>query len=132
VITQATTDGVFVKFDESFDEERGPIWYSDLAGSEANPSPRELDLAYAITVHRGQGSQWLDVFFVADKRHTRMLQRRLFYTAITRTERHLTIAGSREAVERAIKTNMVNDRNTLLQAKLQGKYDWFGSKVFGV
>jgi exodeoxyribonuclease V alpha subunit len=132
VITQATTDGVFVKFDESFDEERGPIWYSDLAGSEANPSPRELDLSYAITVHKSQGNQFLDVFFAADKRHTRMLQRRLFYTAITRTERHLTIAGSREAVQRAIKTNMVNDRNTLLQAKLQGKYDWFGSKVFGV
>lgn len=132
VITQATADGVFVKFDETFNEDSGPIWYSDLAGNETNPSPRELDLAYAITVHRSQGSAWRDVFFVCDKRHTRMLQRRLFYTAITRTEKHLTIAGSREAVARAIKTNIANDRNTLLQDKLKGKYDWFGRKVFGV
>jgi exodeoxyribonuclease V alpha subunit len=123
VIVAADLDGVRVRFDEAVEED-AIVLYS-IVSSEC-PHPRELDLAYAITVHRSQGSQWNNVLFIADRRHTRMLQRRLFYTAITRTEKHLTIVGSREAVERAIKTNMPNERRTLLQEKLLGKIGWVG------
>lgn len=127
-VTRATPEGVAVKFDEMLDKE---IWYSDLSHDEESPSPRELDLAFAITVHKSQGSQWPDIFFVADSKHGRMLQRRLFYTAITRTEKHLTIAGSRDAIQRAIRTNFVNERKTLLQEKLSGQLNWIGSPTHG-
>lgn len=124
IVVGADLDGVRVKFDESDNADDAAVLYSIL--SNECPHPRELDLAYAITVHRSQGSQWRDVLFVADRRHTRMLQRRLFYTAITRTEQHLTIVGTRDAIERAIKTNMPNERKTLLQEKLTGKIGWVG------
>lgn len=75
-----------------------------------------------------QGSQWNDIFYACDPKHTRMLQRRLFYTAITRTEKHLTIAGSAAAIQRAIKNNQPSDRNTLLAEKLQGKFDFYGTR----
>jgi exodeoxyribonuclease V alpha subunit len=123
VVLGADLDGLRVKFDEAAEDD-AIVLYSIVA--DGAPHPSELDLAYGITVHRAQGSQWNDVLFVADRRHTRMLQRRLFYTAITRTEKHLTIVGSREAVERAIKTNMPNERRTLLQEKFTGKAAWVG------
>lgn len=128
VITRADLDGVTVKFDEAMEDE-ATVLYS-ISAHEV-PSPRELDLAFGITVHRSQGSQWQDILFIADPKHSFMLQRRLFYTAITRTEKRLTIVGSREAVARAIKTNHPNERRTLLQEKLKGKVDWIGTHQYG-
>lgn len=123
IVTEANLDTVRVRFDENTDED-AEVLYS-ITSSEC-PHPRELDLAFAITVHRSQGSQWSDVMFVADPKHSRMLQRRLFYTAITRTEKHLTIVGSRDAIERAVKVNQPNERRTLLQEKLEGRVPWVG------
>jgi len=50
-----------------------------------------LDLAYAITVHKSQGSEYRRVFFVTDKSHATMLFRELVYTAITRAKEELII-----------------------------------------
>jgi exodeoxyribonuclease V alpha subunit len=127
-VVQATSDGVLVRFEDLGvdDTENSGIWYSDF--QEKAPSPTELELAYAVTVHKAQGSEWADIFLVCDKLHTRMLQRRLFYTAITRTRNHLTLVGSVDAIQRAVKTNTINDRNTLLLDKLNGKYDFHGAE----
>lgn len=123
IVLSADVDGLRVQFDEATENDAAVLY--SITSTEC-PHPRELDLAYAITVHRSQGSQWTNVLFVADQRHTRMLQRRLFYTAITRTEKHLTIVGTRDAIERAIKTNLPNERKTLLQEKLTGRVAWIG------
>lgn len=50
-----------------------------------------LDLAYAITVHKSQGSEYRRVFFVTHKSHATMLFRELVYTAITRAKEELVI-----------------------------------------
>lgn len=51
----------------------------------------QLDLAYAITVHKSQGSEYRRVFFVTHKSHATMLFRELVYTAITRAKEELVI-----------------------------------------
>jgi exodeoxyribonuclease V alpha subunit len=50
-----------------------------------------LDLAYAITVHKSQGSEYRRVFFVTHKSHATMLFRELVYTAITRAKEELVV-----------------------------------------
>jgi exodeoxyribonuclease V alpha subunit len=126
-IIKATSEGVLVKFDESFGDNNEGVWYADAPGNLSIPDPSELDLAYGITVHKSQGSQWPHVAFIADERHSSMLQRRLFYTAVTRTERFLTIIGSRGAVARAVSSSRNDERNTLFEQKLRGELAFRGS-----
>ncbi len=58
-----------------------------------------LRMAWAMTVHRAQGSEYPAVVFAYDHQaHRRMLDRRLLYTGITRARDHLTLVGSREAI----------------------------------
>lgn len=50
-----------------------------------------LELAYAISVHKAQGSDFDDVFFILPKKKSRLLSRELFYTGITRAKKHTTL-----------------------------------------
>jgi exodeoxyribonuclease V alpha subunit len=59
-----------------------------------------LDLAYAISTHKAQGSQWETV--VVPLVPSRMLDRALLYTAVTRAQRRVVLAGSRNLLERVI------------------------------
>lgn len=52
-----------------------------------------LDLAYAITVHKSQGSEYRRVYFITHHTHATMLFRELIYTAITRAKEELVIIG---------------------------------------
>jgi len=85
----------------------------ELTGPEARP----LTLAYAMTVHKSQGSEWPNVGIITDKAHW-SLRRQLLYTAVTRTYKRLSILGSAEAVSRAVKRPPDTLRRTLLQEKL--------------
>lgn len=58
--------------------------------------------AYAMTVHRAQGSEFDEVAFVMPAAGARVLTRELFYTAVTRARQRVTIAGTEEAVRAAI------------------------------
>lgn len=60
----------------------------------------DMDLAYAITVHKSQGSQWERV--VVPVFGSRLLDRTLVYTAITRAEKQVVLVGDRQAFERAV------------------------------
>lgn len=65
----------------------------ELAASEAPL----LELAYAMTIHRSQGSEWPGVIVTLSHQHERLLSRQLAYTAVTRAKAHLVAAGEREA-----------------------------------
>ena len=78
-----------------------------------------LLLAYAITIHKSQGSEWKEVIVVMDNQHSIMLKRQLLYTAVTRTSRFLRIVGQRSAVERAARSPRSNLRQTLLFQRIQ-------------
>ncbi len=75
---------------------------------------REIEPAYAITVHKSQGSEYPAVVIVLHGMHRIMLRRNLLYTAITRAERFCCIIGSRRAVRLAVSISGHQDRHTLL------------------
>jgi exodeoxyribonuclease V alpha subunit len=73
-----------------------------------------LKLAYAITVHRIQGSEFDTIIIPIVRSHGRMLQRNLFYTAITRARKKVWVVGDRSAVTKAIDNDQVVQRGTAL------------------
>jgi hypothetical protein len=66
----------------------------------------ELALAYAITIHKSQGSEFPAVVIPLAKQHYMLLQRNLIYTGITRGKRLLVLVGQRKALGIAVR----NDR----------------------
>lgn len=73
---------------------------------------QKLRLAYAITVHKCQGSEFDTIILPMVREHGRMLQRNLFYTAVTRAKKRVWVLGDRGAVQRAIDNDKVIARNT--------------------
>ena len=81
------------------------------------------DRAYAITVHKSQGSEYGVVIIPFVPRYGGMLQRNLLYTAVTRAKRKVIIVGTTSAVERAVRTVNADERYTLFKERLQGRCD---------
>lgn len=73
-----------------------------------------LNLAYAITIHSSQGSQWKRVISCMDSSAYIMLTTELLYTAITRAEKHCKLIAEDKAVRKAVKTIEQNKKQTLL------------------
>jgi len=72
----------------------------------------ELTLAYAISIHKSQGSEYDYVIVPINKSQGLMLQRNLIYTAITRAKKMLIFVGDPEALELAVKNNTPLKRNS--------------------
>ena len=79
----------------------------------------ELVLAYAITVHKSQGSEYPVVVIPMLTQHFLLLQRNLLYTAITRARKMVIIVGTNKALWIAIKNNKTVKRNTFLRERLK-------------
>jgi exodeoxyribonuclease V alpha subunit len=78
----------------------------------------EVVLAYAISVHKSQGSEFRAVVLPVTTQHYVMLQRNLIYTAITRARELVVIVGSKKALAMAVKNNAVAERFTTLATRL--------------
>jgi exodeoxyribonuclease V alpha subunit len=78
----------------------------------------ELTLAYAVTVHKSQGSEYAAVVIPLFREHSRLLQRNLLYTAITRAKRFCVLVGQPYALELAVHNDRVALRNTALAERL--------------
>jgi exodeoxyribonuclease V alpha subunit len=78
----------------------------------------ELTLAYAVSVHKAQGSEFPVVVMPVVTQHYMMLQRNLLYTAITRARSLCVLAGSRRAISIAVHNNKVTQRFTALEWRL--------------
>jgi exodeoxyribonuclease V alpha subunit len=78
----------------------------------------EIVLAYAVSVHKAQGSEYKAVVMPLMTQHFIMLQRNLFYTALTRARRLSCIVGSYKALYIAIKNDKPVRRNCLIRDKL--------------
>lgn len=83
----------------------------------------ELTLAYAITIHKGQGSEYPVVVMPCDMSNEIMLQRNLLYTAVTRAKKLFVIVGSKEALTCAVQNNHVTLRNTMLEKIITSRYE---------
>lgn len=79
----------------------------------------ELVLAYAVTVHKAQGSEFPVVVLPVISAHYLMLQRNLLYTAITRAKNLCVLVGNRRAIGIAVRNNKVAKRNSALDWRLR-------------
>lgn len=78
----------------------------------------EVQHAYAISIHKSQGSEYPVVVIPLLKQHFMMLQRNLVYTGITRARRKVFLVGSPEAYAMAVRNNKTEVRRTHLRARL--------------
>lgn len=81
----------------------------------------QLVLAYAVSVHKSQGSEFPAVVIPILTSHYLMLQRNLIYTAITRAKKLCVLVGSRRAIGIAVHNDKVAHRNTALDYRLRFK-----------
>lgn len=79
----------------------------------------QLDLGYASTVHKSQGSEYKSVIINLQRAHSVMLTRPLIYTAITRGKERVTIVGERRALCMAIQRTDTEKRGTCLSERLK-------------
>jgi exodeoxyribonuclease V alpha subunit len=79
----------------------------------------ELVHAYAVSVHKSQGSEYRAVVVPVLTSHFVMLQRNLLYTAVTRARELAVLVGTRRAVAIAVRNNKIADRHTALDERLR-------------
>ncbi|MFJ9084650.1 ATP-dependent RecD-like DNA helicase [Streptomyces sp. NPDC102384] len=80
----------------------------------------ELAHAYAVTIHRSQGSEYPCVVIPVTTGAWMMLQRNLLYTAVTRAKKLVVLVGSRRAIGQAVRTISAGRRCTALNFRLSG------------
>ncbi|GIP70047.1 exodeoxyribonuclease V subunit alpha [Lactiplantibacillus pentosus] len=119
--------------DNVFNGDIGRIVGIDLAGDPHNESKKDqitiafdqnevtyqrsdwnrLTLAYSMSIHKSQGSQFKMVILPMVPQFSRMLQRNLLYTAVTRAEQMLILLGDIQSFERSVTNESVNRQTTL-------------------
>jgi exodeoxyribonuclease V alpha subunit len=81
------------------------VYFAGVSGEVRRFHPHRLpehETAYAMTVHKSQGSEFETVLFIFPDQDYPVLTRELLYTGITRARRHLSIWGTEKIVERTI------------------------------
>jgi len=107
------------------DNEEGVVYvkYPDGEGERVveyeGYEAEELVLAYAISVHKSQGSEYPVVVMPVSTQHYLMLQRNLLYTAITRAKELVVLVGTRKALAIAVNNNKPAKRYTLLARRIR-------------
>jgi len=97
-VLEATFDGRAVRFSQS-----------DLD---------ELELAYACTVHKSQGSEYPVVVMPVHNSQFVMLKRNLLYTAVTRAKKHCVLVGTEDAINNAVRREDTDRRQTRLKERI--------------
>lgn len=110
LITQVTADGLTVRFEDGSDGREVRFNREGAAG---------LSHAYAVSVHKSQGSEYPCVIIPLAREHAIMLHRELIYTAMTRARRLLVLVGSRQALSLAVSREGASRRYTGLQEALR-------------
>jgi exodeoxyribonuclease V alpha subunit len=104
----------------SFDKKGLLIEFESRLVSWAFEDIGMLNLGYAVTVHKSQGSEYPAIILILHTVHGIMLQRTLVYTATTRAKRFCCVLGDRDAWPRALSNTTRTHRNTNLAARLSG------------
>lgn len=106
-----------------WDDRELRVDFGDKIVSYAKDELDELQLAYAITIHKSQGSEYPVVIIPVSMKHRVMLQRNLIYTAITRAKKRCIIIGQKEAVVYAVNNVTIDKRNGKLSERLKKSVD---------
>lgn len=102
------------------DDEMLMVRYPDNEVSYEKGEIDELHLAYAMSVHKSQGSEYPAVVMPLVPGHRIMLQRNLLYTAITRAKEKVVLLGSKAALNTALANDRTKRRYSLLAERLRG------------
>ncbi|MBP2655596.1 MAG: helicase, RecD/TraA family [Firmicutes bacterium] len=81
----------------------------------------EISLAYCMSVHKSQGSEYRVVIMPLVRAHNVMLQRNLLYTAVTRAKEKVFLLGSKAALNTALANDRTRRRYSLLTERLRGE-----------
>ena len=81
-----------------------------------------LTPAYAVTVHKAQGSEYPAVVVLLSREHGRMLRRDLLYTAVTRARRLVVLVGEPDAIGRAVESGAARHRQTGVVARIDAAF----------
>lgn len=111
VVTNVTKNEIQAIFDT------GEEIFDDEQAEELN-----ISLAYCITVHKSQGSEFKTVFIPVSEENKAMLKRNLFYTAVTRAKEKMIIVGENKYIKSAIEDNRIYQRKTSLKSRITSKY----------
>jgi len=101
------------------DDEEMIVQYEGRRVSYAFNELDQLVLAYAITVHKSQGSEYRAVVMPLTTQHFIMLQKNLLYTAVTRARELMILIGTYKALNIAVKNNKTAERFTFLAERLR-------------
>ena len=108
------------------DEEEGDtvrVLFSDERAVDYSAEElSQLELAYATTIHKSQGSEYHTVIIPILKDQYIMLRRNLIYTAVSRAKQQVSLVGQKQALHIAIDRNDVDRRNTLLADRIVSYY----------
>jgi len=109
-------NGDIGKVKDIYETRDGKIMIVDFDGNEVKYHQQELNqlnLAYAISVHKSQGSEYKIVFMPLSRQYQGMLRKELLYTGITRAKTHLYLLGEMDLIVKAAK--ILNEkRQTML------------------
>lgn len=107
VIDRFEKNKVFVRFSDKYVE------YSVMVAMY------QLRLAYALTIHKAQGSEWDTVMVICHGTHARMWSRQLLYTAVTRAKKKVLLIGNATGIGIALEQNRPRERFTTLPNRLR-------------
>ena len=99
----------------AIDEEKLRVLFE---GGLTSDYASELAPAYAMSVHKSQGSEYPVILLPLLPGHRIMLQRNLLYTAVTRARERVILLGSRGALQTAVENDRTRRRYTLLAERL--------------
>lgn len=106
------------------DENMADVWFDeDHVIRYAGEALNDLDLAYCLTVHKSQGSEFPAVILPAVSGPQQLLTRNLFYTALTRAKQLVVIVGQEEIIRQMVMNNDEKKRYTALKERLTECFD---------
>ena len=106
--------------------------FSGLTVTYEKTDTKELELGYAITIHKSQGGEAPIVIIPATTSHYVMLARNLMYTGMTRAKEKIVLIGTQKAMNMTIKNNKLAERNSGLSQRIRTYTDYinrFGNEA---
>ncbi len=113
--------GFILKIDPSSTTAALVVTYGDRDVSYSTGEIGQLALAYAVTIHRSQGSEYPGVVVAVLREHTRLLSRNLIYTGATRGKTAVVLVADPDALRTALSETRWEHRRTRLRERLRGE-----------
>ena len=113
--------GVVTAIDKIDGRETLVVRFDECIKTYDKDTIENITLAYAMTVHKAQGSEYDAVITCLSDEHSVMLKRNILYTAITRAKKKVCLIGSEKAFATAINNDTIDERHTFLWYDLKQK-----------